>query len=54
MEHPDRVTTGMIKGERRKRKQREMMLDGLTKWLVAGRVRWAELMESRARAIGRS
>ena len=27
------VTTGMIEGKHSRRKQREMMLDGLTKWL---------------------
>ena len=32
------VTTGMIEGSRSRGKQREMMLDGLTKWLNEGRV----------------
>ncbi|GFO27916.1 retrovirus-related pol polyprotein line-1 [Plakobranchus ocellatus] len=36
MEHI--VTTGMIEGKRSRGRQREKMLDGLTKWLNAGRV----------------
>ena len=36
LEHP--VTTGMIDGKRSTEKQRENMLDGLTKWLKVGRV----------------
>ena len=32
------VTTGMIEGERNRGKQREKMLDVLTKWLKVGRV----------------
>ncbi|GFO45839.1 endonuclease-reverse transcriptase [Plakobranchus ocellatus] len=36
MEHI--VTTGMMEGKRSRGRQREKMLDGLTKWLNAGRV----------------
>ncbi|GFN77270.1 hypothetical protein PoB_000377600 [Plakobranchus ocellatus] len=36
MEHI--VTTGMMEGKRSRGRQIEKMLDGLTKWLNAGRV----------------
>ena len=36
MEHI--VTTGMMEGKKSRGRQREKMLDGLTKWLNAGRV----------------
>ena len=33
------VTTGVIKGKPGRAKQREKMVDGLTKWLIIGGVR---------------